>query len=123
MSKIDIIQKINQKLSRYLYLEMKVYSFKDNELIIVAGKDLIYYHSYEIKFINVSTILLNSEWNVSPSENHAIQLIDKAEAKKINMSYKVIQGNNVYKILNDDNLPFYVVAENISYEEKTVKYY
>ena len=47
---MDEIQRINQIISKRFYLEFKIYSFAENNLVVVGSEDLLYYHEFEIKF-------------------------------------------------------------------------
>ena len=119
---MNIITDINKKIESYDFLEFHIYSLSSNNLSIVGSDDLLYYHDFEILFINVHTILCNSEWIVNTSEQVLFDISNTDEGKKFNINFKVIQGNRIFKIISQDDVSFYIAAEDIKFIDKVVKY-
>ena len=43
----EILKKINETISEYHYLELSFFKLDKNNLIIVGGEDLMYFHEIE----------------------------------------------------------------------------
>lgn len=115
------IKNINEKINQFVFFEFSIYTYENNNLVVVGSEDLCYFHQVEIKFENVHTIILNSSFKID-TKKPFLFLIEDDEAFELNKKYRAVTGNNVFKFINEDLEVFYVIAENISIEEKIVKY-
>jgi hypothetical protein len=118
------LAKINEKANSFFHLELAVfsYSFPTRELIIAGSEDFAYYHNFEIKFRSVFSMIVNSDWIVNTAECIIELVTDLNELRAINLKYRVEIGNNIFKLKNEDNLDFYVIAESVELVDKVVKY-
>lgn len=120
---MDAIQRIYEIISERFYLEFKFYSYDNNNLTIVGSEDLLYFHEFEINFKNVFAISAPSFWRLKDNMN-VIELLNQApEMRDLNLRYRVEQGNKIFKFVTDDNVPCYIICEDVEVEEKVVKYY
>ncbi|MCK7556234.1 hypothetical protein MKQ70_14910 [Chitinophaga sedimenti] len=118
----NIITLINKTAREFVFLDMSIYSYSNNELVIGMSDDLTYYHKFEIKFKNVFAIICNASWSVN-TQKEIIKLADSSLADEINLKHRVEIGNSVFQLMNEDEVVFYVVAAGLEFREKVVKYY
>jgi hypothetical protein len=116
---MEVIAQINEKIKEFLFIDIKVFSFHNDELVLGLNEDLAYSHRFEIRFRNVFTIDCNINWTID-TKRDMIRVVD---TKEINLKYGVEIGNLIFELNDQDGRLFYIIAEEISFTENTVKYY
>lgn len=118
-----IIDQINSRINSTIFFELSIYKYEKGNLVIGGSQDLIYFHEIEITFKSVYTIACNSDFIVDTTKK-VIELVeDIEELRTINKQYGIIKGYTLFKLHSADGETFYIAAQSIAYEEKTVKYY
>ncbi|MBW8686993.1 hypothetical protein [Chitinophaga rhizophila] len=118
-----IVQEVNRTIKEHRLLDVKLYSYSEDGLVLGLNENLTYSHKFEIRFKNVFAVDCVMAWTIE-TEKDLIRLIDVSEeAKVINMKYGVIKGNFVFELQGEDDKLFYIIAEEISFAEHVVKYY
>lgn len=118
----EIIKKINETISDYHFLELSFLKLDKNNLIIVGGEDLIYFHEIEIEFVNIHTIDSNYNFKIDTIKTSFFLIENCDESIFINKKYGVLKGNNIFKFISEDNQLFYIISESILFRKKIVKY-
>lgn len=119
----NIISELNNFSFNYSYFELSISSYENGNLIIVGSEDLLYFHQIEIVFIEVYTILCNTNFIINTSFPFIELLNERSEELyKLNVKYRVVQGYKIYKLVSEDNDVYYIIAKGISYNKLIVKY-
>ena len=117
-----IIAEINKIASDYFYLEGEISSFKDNKLIMAFGEDLIYYRSFEIHFGSVFAIIGKTSFKVMDTKS-LLQLENTSnEYKALNEKYRVENGFKIFKFVDEDDIPLFVISGEIALKKISLKY-
>ena len=103
------LKKINESIKDNMWLDFMINDYKTN-LHIVGSNDLSCYYDIEIIFKNVSFIECASHFNACPSEYDVF---------KIDENYK---DSNIKINILTDSKTFYIICEDIDYNNKTVRY-
>lgn len=119
----ESVDKINNKASEFIFLELSIFHFDKDELIIAASEDFSYYHNFEIRFKNVFAIIGNVNWKVDTQESIIQVLENNEDAYRLNMKYSVEIGNTIFQFITEENKLFYIIAESIEFVDKVVKYW
>ena len=119
----EILKKINETISEYHYLELSFFKLDKNNLIIVGGEDLMYFHEIEIEFVNIHTINSNYNFKIDTNKESFFLIENCDETISINKKYGVLKGNSIFKFISEDNQSFYIVSESVLFRKKIVKYF
>lgn len=124
---MNIVSQINNKIAQYFYLECNIYSIQKENVTIAASEDLLYYHNFEIEFVNVFTVICNKNWKIDTKVISFFELdpannVELEEMKKVNIDFRVETGNRIFKFVTEDSIPFYFAAEDVRLTDKVVKY-
>ena len=119
----EILKKINETISEYHYLELSFFKLDKNNLIIVGGEDLMYFHEIEIEFVNIHTINSNYNFKIDTNKESFFLIENCDETISINKKYGVLKGNSIFKFISEDNQSFYIVSESVFFRKKIVKYF
>lgn len=120
---MNSLDKINQIITGRFYLEFKIYSYDNGNLIIVGSEDLIYFHELEIIFKDVFAMSLPSSWRFSSKDKPILLLNEGQEMLEVNTRFRIEQGNGIFKLVAEDNVIGYVVCKEVDVIQKVVKYY
>ena len=112
MNNIEIIN--NHVASKFHY-EFKFEFYGSDILKIVGSEDVLFSKEIEITFHEVFSITCNSFWKLDAKIKFLEQITDSPLGKEINSKYGVEVGFQVFKLNNEDNIDFFVVAESISW--------
>ncbi len=116
-----IVEEIVEIISKIDFFEFEIYSIQKSLLTLAGSEDFSYYHDIEIYFEEIHTVILNNDFRIN-TKSKFIQIIDGTdEAFKINKNYKVLSGNSIFKITDEDGVVYYIAAKRISYSNVTVK--
>jgi hypothetical protein len=119
----EVIKKINETIYNYHFLELSFFKLDKNNLIIVGGEDLMYFHEIEIEFVNIHTIESNYNFKIDTNKASFFLIENCDESIFMNKKYGVLKGNNIFKFISEDNQSFYIVSESILFRKKIVKYF
>lgn len=119
----EIIAAINQKVASMTYCELSMRSLSSNALSIVGSEDILYFYDFEIRFLDVHTVVCNTDWKLDTSKELISIIDDTPEALVLNERYRVEIGNTIFRLGSDDELVFYVIADGILFIDETVKLY
>ena len=103
------LKKINESIKDNMWLDFMINDYK-TDLHIVGSNDLSCYHDIEIIFKNVIHIECDTHFNACPSEYDVF----KADENYSDSNIKI----NIYT----DNKTFYIICEDIDYNNKMVRY-
>jgi hypothetical protein len=118
-----IVDKIYKKIQEFTYLDLYVYSYSNNTLVIAGSTDLYYFHNFEIRFKHVFAINCNFSLSINTSDE-SIKVLEKNElADSINLKHMVDIGNSIFQIITDEEDSFYIIAEEIELVDEVVRYY
>lgn len=123
---IDTVSAINSIIREELWFDMELAGLSGNTVTLVGGIDLTTHHTLEITFHGVFHLCLNAHWRTDVSESPLILLPAGAEAKALNIKYEVEAGHQIFKIKPEgfaEDACFFVIAEDVSYDNTTVYYY
>ena len=117
-----IVLNINNIARQYLYFELSFWQYHDTNLIIAGSEDFSYFHQLEITFYEVFAIICNSNFKIDTTKDFIFEINDEKEQYELNIKYRVIQGNKIFKLISEDNELFYIIAKDISFTNEVVKY-
>lgn len=116
------LSKLNNYLQSHAFFEFRLLRSDHDQLVIAGSSDFQYYHEIEIFFINVHTIICNTEFKLDTTKN-VITLVEDEESRNLNLQYKVLAGNLIFKLIDEDDTVFYIIARDFYYDVNLVKYY
>lgn len=117
-----IIDKINKRAQEFTYLDLYIYSYSKNTLVLAASTDLYYFHNFEIRFKNVFAVDSNFSWSANTKHEIITILESNDKAQSLNLKYKVEIGNSIFQIITEEGDFFYIIAEDIELIDEVVKY-
>jgi hypothetical protein len=117
------LSKLNDYIQNHAFFEFRLIKFDYNHLVIAGSSDFQYYHEVEIFFMNVHTIICNTEFKLDTSKSVVTLVEDIEESRKLNLQYKVLVGNLIFRLIDEDDNVFYVIARDFDYDVNLVKYY
>lgn len=118
----DKLSFISTFIAKQPWFDFEILEMNGGDLTIIGSDDFSYHHLLEITFHDVFHMSLNREWK-SDTRN-AVLLIEDEEATKLNIKFQVEQGNFVFKFVPEDfDVPFYIVAQDVSFNTDKVYYY
>lgn len=117
------LSRLNDYIRSHVFFEFRLFKSDYNQLVIVGSSDFHYYHEVELVFINVHTIICNTEFKLDTSKNVMTLVEDIEEVRKLNLQYKVLVGNFIFKLIDEDDTAFYIIARDFYYDFNLIKYY
>lgn len=114
---LEEINKINDYLSKCMWMDFEIHSFHWGELIMSGAIDLTYNDNTAIEIFfgypHFANILFSIKTDTSKP---FIELCSDEECMEFNKKYQVEHGNYIFKIYPEDfeETPMYIAAKKIS---------
>ena len=107
------IKKINEIMSRYLWMDFELTDGGTNKVVLHGYLDEAEEDKIQIIFSDVDAILCKTNFTFEGGQAF-IKELDDEEARNINLNYSIIQGMKIFKLLNTDiSGDMYIIARNV----------
>ncbi|MDI9341694.1 MAG: hypothetical protein QM534_14075 [Sediminibacterium sp.] len=118
----DKVDELNSYFRKFLFFELSILSYKDGNLVIAGSDDFLYYHNIEITFTELFTVVCNSLFKLNTEVNSISIVDDIQECREINIKYRVEMGNVIFKIIDEDDCIYYIIAKDLNYKIEPISY-
>lgn len=121
MSINNSIKLINEFVKEKAFFDLTIKAYSIDNLLIVGSTDLSYYHNIEIWFNKVGRICCANDWHVDTGKP-VLEIITGEQALAINLKYKILQGQTLVKLYNEDDVEQWIACESLSINIADVRY-
>jgi hypothetical protein len=109
------VETINKHIASKFHYELKLASYDSDGLIIMGGEDVLFSNEIEITFRGIFSIICNTYWKLD-TKIKGIELVTNTKVgQEINKKYGVEVGYFIFKLNNEENLDFFIIAESFEW--------
>ncbi|GAB2693122.1 hypothetical protein GCM10027037_15700 [Mucilaginibacter koreensis] len=118
------IKEINEIINSSPWMDIYIYKYEKDHLILAASEDFCYYHNLEIHFKNVYAMEINNWFKIDTQRQFLeITELDTEVGGYLVQKFLIEKGHTIFQMISEDDEYFYIVAKDIDYSNQLVKYY
>lgn len=117
----QVIESINDRCRSFGSLSAYITRTDTAELVLSFSEDLSYYHNFSLRFTEPQLMMVKNLWNVDTSKP-VISIAKGDEARELNMRFGILVGGVIFRLVDDEGVIMFIVANGVILEDKLVKY-